>query len=69
MKTNDSHGVAEAPVRCKDCDQPNGCPEYCWCDAAGAGKAEYASWFPIRAPAGVSESGHRTPMQEDADGN
>lgn len=39
--------------RCAGCDLPNGCPEYCWCDAAGAGKAEYASWFPI-LPRGVN---------------
>lgn len=25
-------GVPDTPVRCKDCDLPNGCPEYCRCD-------------------------------------
>lgn len=48
-------GVAEPPVRCKDCDLPNGCPEYCWCGPQGAGNAEYASWFRI-ATDGVAPS-------------
>lgn len=54
-RSGEFRGAAAAPVRCKDCDLPNGCPEYCWCGPQGAGNAEYASWFRI-ATDGVAPS-------------
>ena len=31
-----AEAAGAAPTRCKGCDLPNGCPEYCWCSPMAA---------------------------------